>query len=1092
MKGLFVKLFGRPRLLLDGREVALTPLQLALLGLLYGHTREGLGRGEIAHLLWDFGRDGTLRRRLSQLLYALRQEGGEGALLRAGDILGRAPNCRSELDQLEDCLEGGRFRAAASLVVRGFLDVLPIVPTKEYQSWLDGRRAGLRRLIRARASTQWALAEGQGQWSPRALSAAHALYLLEPESEAAMRNVMWAQALCSSPIEALGTYDAFFDIGVDQQRSPPAEETRILLQRVRSLARQKSGTAHPARTGPPEPRMYGREATVAAFRPLLFEPEDDCLTTVAISGEAGLGKTRVLQESLNAATLQGRLVLQARLAELEKDVALNALTEALSTREVAEVLGRVEEPWRSVVLQFLPEFAQVTGDPIEVPEIQRDSVHRRLLESLRQIFIAIAKRHSFVLVLDDFHWIDDSSLAALEYVRRRWQKGAGTIVVTYRPEYVTPGSKLEVFLGASGVKHLALAPLDQPSQRQLIGELSEEVVAPRTADRIVGLARGNPLFLIELTRQWMENGADPLSEVSGELSVPNSIRKLFDRRLSGLPPESIRVLEALSVWGRVASLHDLERLTESTADRLTIALEHLDRAGLVRWTDQGTELWHELLRQSVLGRISGARRQLLHRRSFQQLLNEDDPVAPEEMALHCHLARDSRNAFRYSCLAAERAESRGAIAEAIRFLRIRLDHAPSAQERVEASLHLAILMMSHWRFSEALAVLEAAKREARKGEFLELLQVVELRRLETVSRLGLETSLTGDRLETLADEAEVAGDQVILTHAVELSLRHAERSGDLLRRAERGFARLDRMPARSHPAASCRALRLGFLRIYLDEFERADRDTLRALEMSRSRALRGERLASLHARIAVLAIRAQLDTPEGKRASEEARSLARKIGDLPLQFGISNNLAMHAVEVGELERARVLFDECTEAVGERAITPEAPRLWVNLGEYLLETGRATDAESYFTRAAQLSNPALQLTGKMGIGLCAIEAGELRRACKLHEDLSRDLNGEVTPLLDSGLWPRLDSAVRYRMHGPHAAIDSLVKASELEAARRPGRWLRLQIEIMKLRTRNGIPLGSAPSKALRLARELCLVRREAQVRQLVAATDSRQP
>ena len=1085
MSGPFAKLFGRPQLLVDGRELALAPLQLALIGLVFGHEREGLGRAEVATMLWQTGHEGTLRRRLSQLLYELTQAGGDPALLRVGDTLSRPPGSRSELDEVDALFDAGRFREAASIVTRGFLDVLPTVPTSEYQTWLDGRRHALRRLVRARASAQWALAEGQGRWGPRALSSAQALYLLDPANEAAMRNVMWAQALCASPTEALATYDAFFDAHNERTTAPPSTETRTLLQRVRSLARQKSGTAGPVRRGPPEPRMYGREAAVAKLRPLLIDPEEDCLTTVAIAGEAGLGKTRLLNESLSAATLQGRLVLHARLAELEKDVALNALTEALSTREVAEVLARVEEPWRSVVLQFLPEFAQVAGGPLEVPEIQRDSVHRRLLESLRQVFLAIGERHSFVLVLDDLHWIDDSSLAALEYVRRRWDEGAGTIVVTYRPEHVVDGSKLDVFLRSEGVRHLDLQPLDPPSQKQLIAELGGEELSPSAADRIVGLARGNPLFLIELTRQWVEAGAEPFSETATDLSVPTSIRRLFDRRLASLPRAAIRVLEAISVWGRVATLSDLEALAESDADTIANALEDLDRAGLVRWTDQGTELWHELLRQSVLGRISGARRQLLHRRAALRLEKSLGEGVAGEIALHADRGKLEEYSARFGRIAAAVAEEAGALREAIALHDVVARNARDEDDRIAARVQQASLECRIWDWVSAIPRLESALSDLRSSGKAD--EEVELLLLSAKAQSGQPSSSLSSDFDCILERLREQSEWDALAMALDAALHYFEYSGELPSRLPRARVLLRECLEHGTPAARARASRLQVLEAFLGSPEVADKASVESLVIAESSGLSGEVLDAYANRIVLLICTGKLHLDANKELIERSLSLSKRRGDLTVRCALLSNLGAYHVECGHLEKGRSFLDECLNVVPEGRFHPDTLRVFANVGELELEAGDYQAARVWFERClSSLADGAgAAITPLVGIGLCALEEGRLREATKIVAGVEskferRPFSHEIS------YYYKLRAEISLRKSDYRAAVSELRDAADMAWNRRVTVWLRAQLWLCRLMRRLDDPhLSKEAMRGWSVAKDLQLDLRARQFQRLRA-------
>lgn len=1045
MTQLSVKLFGRPALLVDGQERATTPQQVALLGLLYGHEREGLNREEVATFLWSEGTDDPLRRRLSQLLYALTSRATSTLIVRAGDTLARSPLVATDLVDFDRHLAEGRFDDAAQLCKAGFLDVLPDVPTSEYQRWMDARRQGLRKALRAAAARQWSLAEGQGRWGPKALSAALALHRLDPDSEPAMRNVMWAQALSSSPAEAIATYESFVEMRPDGTEVAVSSETRTLLQRIRSLARQKRGSSPALQPSQREPRMYGREAEVARLRPLLSDPQADALTTIAIAGDGGLGKTRLLRESLSAASLQGRLILEARLAELEKDVALNALTEALSTREVAETLTRVEDPWRSVVLTFLPEFAQVAGPPIDVPEIQRSSLHRRLLESLRQLFDQIAASHSVVIVLDDFHWVDDSSLAALEYIRRRWKHGTGTLVLTYRPEHVEKGSKLESFLHGEASHQFALAPLDVPSQKQLTTEIGGSELDPRLADRIHTLAKGNPLFLIELTRQCLDGELELSDFAADDIHLPRSIQQLFDRRIARLSETDRRVLEALSVWGRTASLADLTELTTFTEDELAASLERLDAAGLVRWTERGTELWHELLRQSVLRKTSGPRRLILHRRASEALRVGPAAEAIAEIALHCHRAGDRISACDYSKRAADEAERVGATAEAIFFLRIAEENASRPAERLNFCHRRGLLLLAGCQYSTASSAFTEALDLAQGQPDGSLQRRLRLYLLEIRSRQADHHSSVAEDLEAIWRDAEMEFDYSCMAMATERALRHHERLGRFTSFAPIALERISRCAAAPDQEARLIGLRLGLLHAFTGDMIAADVSTAAALRVAREREDEAMLLSALDARVAFYAMSTRLNTADGLELLSEATRLAARLGDLPRRFSIANNAGAHALECGELSLAQQRFKECERVVAHADLVPEIHRLRNNLGELSLEQHDFASARLYFETTLQLAaslDDDIALGARLGVAICDLEAGRLAQATSAAHVVMQHIADKPSPLIDSGLVHRLDLLVARRTAGASAARAKAWSHFDQLSESRPGRWIGL--------------------------------------------------
>ncbi|MFT5434157.1 MAG: DNA-binding SARP family transcriptional activator, partial [Myxococcota bacterium] len=605
-KGIRLTLFGRPALESADGDVSLSPMQWALVAFVYGDPTRRDGRDAIARFLWSGDADAAARRRLSQLLYEVEQRTGQAMFLKPGSSIRPNPEAVvSDLDDFYASIGSEDLGTAAQLVARGFLIGIPEIPTTAFDRWLDERSAVLRADLRKRATERWVRAEDEALWNQRTRDAAEALLYLDPGSEAALRRSMWAQAMSGAPLQAIATLEGFVEVSGMKGDEDLQEETRTLLERIRALARHRRGKQI-ERPGPSraDPTLFGREGEVASLLPIVAGSINDGITVVAVAGEAGLGKTRLIRECLEPAMLRGRLIMQTMLPELERDIPLNALIEAMSTQDIARALLALDEPWRSVILNLMPGFAKVVGEPGALPYVQPASLQRRLLESVRLLMDEVVKEQPVLMFIDDFHWADDSSLAALSYMRRRWSVGSLVLVVAYRPEYVVPGSAVASFLEADSVKHVELGPIGEVARKRLIKEAAGGEVPDDVADGLRELGGGNPLFLIELARQWSEGELEfPRREID-PIRLSGSIQQLFERRLEGLGSEATRVLEALSVLAKRVPMKVLRNVSGLDERQVTDGLEPLDKAGLLRWATDGVEVWHGLVRQAVLGRTS--------------------------------------------------------------------------------------------------------------------------------------------------------------------------------------------------------------------------------------------------------------------------------------------------------------------------------------------------------------------------------------------------------------------------------------------------------------------------------------------------------
>jgi len=340
---------------------------------------------------------------------------------------------------------------------------------------------------------------------------------------------MWARALVQTPLEAMATYASFLDRNGLTGHGDVEAETLTLFERVKALSKQpRSGTSEKLTPSRADPTLFGRDAELALLRPILSGVVKDGLTVVQVRGAAGLGKSRLVNECLGPAALQGRLVLRARLAELERDIPLNALIEAFAAQETAKALEPLDEPWRSLLLHLMPDFTAVVGPALPIPPVQSASLQRRLLEAVRLLMDQVVRDRPVVLFLDDFQWVDDSSLAALEYLRRRWSTGCAVLVVNIRPEDVEADSNLESFLDGDGTIRLDLDELDDVSQKQLVREVCQGEIPSDVLARLQVLGGGNPLFLIELARQWQDGQLQLPSWAGDEIRLPVSIQQLYD------------------------------------------------------------------------------------------------------------------------------------------------------------------------------------------------------------------------------------------------------------------------------------------------------------------------------------------------------------------------------------------------------------------------------------------------------------------------------------------------------------------------------------------------------------------------------------
>ncbi|WP_300007448.1 LuxR family transcriptional regulator [Pseudonocardia sp.] len=340
---------------------------------------------------------------------------------------------------------------------------------------------------------------------------------------------------------------------------------------------------------------------------------------VLLVGDPGVGKTRLAGQFV-AEQGDALAVLTARAYHLGSTTAFGVWAEALD----GALRARPREEVRRLCAGIEPELAGLLrsvatlGDRGDrAPRVEPPRT--RLLDALAVLLRALAAQRPVVLVVDDLHLADSSSLEALHYLAHHCADQPVLVIGTARPvELAEHGVAVEVLvrLEQDGLaRRLAVGPLEQSALGELaasvLGDPPPETLVTWLADR----TRGNPLDAIGLLHALVEEGADLHRPALRRL--PEALSDRVALRLRGLDAVAGTIVELLSVIGRRADLRSLVALSGRPPAELVAGIEHLVRARLVGEDDRGSdvtvEISHPLVADAVYQRMSAARRHLLHR-----------------------------------------------------------------------------------------------------------------------------------------------------------------------------------------------------------------------------------------------------------------------------------------------------------------------------------------------------------------------------------------------------------------------------------------------------------------------------------------------
>ncbi len=426
-------------------------------------------------------------------------------------------------------------------------------------------------------------------------------------------------------------------------------------------------------------RLAGREHELQQARSLWGKALRGKSQTLVLSGESGIGKTRLVRELIAQAEIGGARVLQG-------------FSEPLAAQPFGgfKPILRSALETRTGLLASLPEF--VTADLLSlVPEHQLDfpdlEVHpaagtpheqHRLFESVAVLLAILSDEQPMLVVIEDAQWADSGTVHLLRYLVQQIRERPILFVLTYRPGDAPADQTLqEMLLGfqrdqlAQQVELIRLTR--EQSQAMLEGFLGEEL-APDLVEELHRVTEGNPVFIEEVCKGLVEKGRlvyrDYHWQVRGKqaVGIPANVRVAIQSRIEALPPETRRVLEAAAVRGRQFELElvrGVERMDEAL---LAEALQIAERAQLIEEapTENGRRFnfTHTLIPAAMLEGMPLARRKMIHAR-LAPVLEAASPDEYESLAHHYRAADEPDKAIGYLLQAGERAHSLYACREAI-------------------------------------------------------------------------------------------------------------------------------------------------------------------------------------------------------------------------------------------------------------------------------------------------------------------------------------------------------------------------------------------------------------------------------------------
>ena len=664
----------------------------SLLAYLLLHRHAPQSRQSLAYLFWPESGDSQARTNLRNALHLLRNQ-----LPQAADFLlieSQTVQWRSQSSADVDVIEISRLlqeaqAASDSSARRNALEQAvaryngPLLPDC-YDEWILPLREEWQQNY---LNTVYTLIDLLAEQRDYRTAIEHAQRLLQYDAlqETTYARLMQLHAALGDRATALRIYHLCRttldrELGVD-----PSPTTQAIYERLLNLEHDSpitaAAAAEPMRMATP---LVGRDPAWRLLQELWGRASSGQPALLIVSGEAGIGKTRLVEGLAEWASRQGVTTAQAHCYTAGGRLAFAPIQAWLRTPALQRQLPKVAELWRGELARLLPELLTTAQSVSAASPMTETTQRRRLFEAMVHAIEQCPP--PLLLVLDDIQWCDSDSLDWIEYLLRNAPQSRLLVVATQRSGESAPQdplTNLRLRLNRTGHLHeIELARLNMAETGQLVANLTGRTA---TDNELAGLfveTEGNPLFIVETLRARLngplEQAVDKLAEVlTVPTPLPPKIQSAIESRLVRLSPEARALADVAAVIGRAFTPTLLGAATGSSEDTLVQGLDELWQQQIIRDHGIGAsavdayDFTHDKLREVVYNTLSPMRLRLLHRRiaaALESLYpNRLESISPQ-IALHYERAGQRILAVSWYSRAARAAHQVSALQDALAHL----------------------------------------------------------------------------------------------------------------------------------------------------------------------------------------------------------------------------------------------------------------------------------------------------------------------------------------------------------------------------------------------------------------------------------------
>jgi tetratricopeptide (TPR) repeat protein len=463
-------------------------------------------------------------------------------------------------------------------------------------------------------------------------------------------------------------------------------------------------------------RMVGRQTEFEKIRSLWGNVTSGRGQTLLISGEPGIGKTRLLREVITHAEVSGGSTLFGE-CYAESNAPYNAFAQIIRQALKHNPNSGLELPDAVLddLLKLTPDLRHLYPDITPNPQLDPETEQLRLFENVVFTCNTIAAESPLLLVVDDAHWGDSGTLAMLHHLIRRTQNLPVMIMATYREVELKesrPFNDLLLELNRQRLgTRLKLERLDRQGTQEMLAAIFAEEITPEFLEGIYRETEGNPFFIEEVCRALIESGALYFEDGQWqrlsieELEIPQGVQVAVESRLAKLPEEHQETLRMAAILGREFDFEVLLKALDIEEDTLIDALETAEEAQMIQEAGVRGEVRfafvHALVPSAIVENIRILRRRKLHRNAAAAI-REVHPDDYEALAYHYSEAGDDEQALEYYVQAGDRALAAFANQDAEKYYLSALDLVEDKNYEADLLAKLGISLTYQRKYKEAL------------------------------------------------------------------------------------------------------------------------------------------------------------------------------------------------------------------------------------------------------------------------------------------------------------------------------------------------------------------------------------------------------